>query len=346
MKSSADVQPEAILAHYAPAVEAEMRALLAAPDPALATLYTMFQYHLGWVDAQGQPISSRGGKMIRPAFCLLTAEAVAGHWEPALPAAAAIELVHNFSLIHDDVEDGDVERRGRPTVWAVWGQPHAINAGDAVFVLARLALSRLADRGISPARLVTATQAFDRACLALCHGQFLDLSFETRLDVTVDEYLAMVRGKTAALLGLSAHLGALLSSDNLELATHYRRFGEELGVAFQLFDDVLGIWGERALTGKPTASDVLRRKKSFPVIHAMERVGERLRRFYRQPTISPDDLPAILALLEETDARTATQIMAESHHLAALEELAATGIENPAQDALRSLASFLIHRSY
>ncbi len=191
-----------------------------------------------------------------------------------------------------------------------------------------------------------ATRAFDQACLALCQGQFLDLSFEDRLDVFVDEYLSMVRGKTAALLGLSTHLGALLSSDDRQLVAHYRRFGEELGVAFQLFDDILGIWGKETLTGKPTASDILRRKKTFPVIHAMERLGDRLGRYYRQPTISLDDLPAILDLLEEADARGATQAMAQSYHAAALEELAATGIENPAQDDLRRLASFLIHRSY
>lgn len=337
--------PLTLLARYAGPVEAELRATVAGPDPRLSGMIGMLQYHLGWVDAHFQPAATRHGKGIRPVFCLLAAEAAGGRWEQALPAAAALELVHNFSLIHDDIEDGDRERRGRATVWVLWGQPQAINAGDAMFVLARIALHRLAERGVPAGKIVAAFRVFDAACLALTQGQYLDLTFESRLDVSIDEYLAMVTGKTAALLGAACHLGALLSSDDPDLVERYRRFGEQLGIAFQIYDDILGIWGQSSITGKSSANDIYRKKKSLPVVYGLLRQPE-LAEIYTRATLTTDEVARVLYLLDKAGARQFAQQLAEKHLETALGELAATGIENQAQADLRILAQFLVDRAY
>jgi geranylgeranyl diphosphate synthase type I len=267
-----------------------------------------------------------------------------------LPAAAALELLHNFSLIHDDIEDGDAERRGRPTVWKIWGEPQAINAGDALFTLSRLALHHLRDRGLSPALVQAANQAFDRACLALCEGQFLDISFEKRLDVTIGEYLEMVGGKTAALLGLSAQLGALIGSADSSLAEMYQRFGAKLGVAFQIYDDILGIWGDESQTGKPAGSDLRRRKKSFPIVYALHcregAAGHKLADLYSLPRLDDAQVQLALGILDSVAAREHTLAVAHDHYQAALAALEETGIVGSAQDELRTLAEFVISRGY
>jgi geranylgeranyl diphosphate synthase type I len=326
-----------------------MQAIVTSSIPSLQPLYTMLRYHLGWVDSAGRPVGNRPGKGIRPAICLLACQATGGDWQRAVPAAAAIELVHNFSLIHDDIEDRDAERRGRPTVWKLWGEAQAINAGDAMFVLSRLALHRLLDHGLPPVQVQAATLAFDRACLALCQGQFLDLSYEDRLDVTADEYLEMVSGKTAALLGLSAQLGALLGAGDPALAETYHRFGAELGIAFQIYDDVLGIWGDESQTGKAAGNDLRRRKKSFPVVYGLSRgawaAGRSLADLYRQPTLADADVHLALAILDSVAARDHALAVAHAHYQAALAALDETDIENEAQDELHELAAFVVSRS-
>ncbi|HID86909.1 MAG TPA: polyprenyl synthetase family protein [Anaerolineae bacterium] len=347
MGSEANMQPQDILARYAPAVEAEMQAVLATPHPSLAPFYNMMGYHLGWLDQRFQPTEARTGKRVRPALCLLACEALGGDPETALPAAAAIELVHNFSLIHDDIEDGSATRRGRPTVWSVWGEPHAINVGDGMLILARLALHRLAERGVEAARIQAIARVLDEACLALCQGQYLDLSFEERLDVTIEEYLAMVEGKTAALLSAATRIGAMLADDDKELILRYRRFGRHLGIAFQIVDDILGLWGDEAVTGKSAVDDILSKKKTLPIVYALEQErGEELRAMYRREALSKEDVRAVLAILDEVGARGYAQRLAEGHRQRALAELERTGIKNEAQDRLRQLALFLTQRTY
>jgi geranylgeranyl diphosphate synthase type I len=262
--------------------------------------------------------------------------------------AAAVELLHNFSLIHDDVEDDSPTRRHRPTVWALWGVPQAINAGDAMFTLARLALHGLGSRPIPPALAMDACMIFDHACLRLTEGQYLDMSFEGRLDVTVDEYLTMIEGKTAALLSASLELGALVGGADQATRRHLAEFGRSLGLAFQMQDDILGIWGDEAVTGKSAASDILTRKKSLPVVYALEnpRVGEELRARYAQ-AIEPADVPAVLDLLALAGAREYAEQAAQAAHQAALDELAAGGVladGNEAGKALLQTAEMLLGR--
>ena len=170
----------------------------------------MMQYHMGWVDEQFHPVTLNSGKRIRPVACLLSCAAAGGNWQHALPAGAAIEILHNFSLVHDDIEDASPTRRGRPTVWHLWGEPQAINTGDGMFTVAHLAMSRLLEGGVEPPVVVRALRRFDETALRLTEGQYMDMDFETRDEVEVDEYLEMITGKTAVLLSLSSELGALI----------------------------------------------------------------------------------------------------------------------------------------
>jgi geranylgeranyl diphosphate synthase type I len=227
-----------------PAVRAEMQAILKADQhPPIDHLHGMMQYHMGWLDADFQQAGAKTGKHIRPLLLLLTVEAAGGAWTQAVPAAAAIELLHNFSLIHDDIEDNSPTRRGRETLWHIWGIPLAINAGDAMFAAAHLALGRLIERDVSAHIVVQAFRRFDETCIALTQGQHADMQFETRDDVQVEEYISMITGKTSVLLSLCAELGALIAGCEAETVAHYAQFGLNLGLAFQVQDDILGIWG-------------------------------------------------------------------------------------------------------
>jgi len=335
---------------YLPLIEAELREALAPSPPHLTSFYGMIQYHLGWIDQDFAPTKGGAGKRLRPILCLLTCQATGGDPDQALPAAAAIELVHNFSLVHDDIEDKSDLRRGRPTVWKVWGVPQAINAGDGLFALAHLAMQRLADRGMSPRRVLTALEILDQACLALTEGQHLDLSFETRLDVDVEQYLSMIRGKTAALFSTAAQLGALVAGSDPASIARYRRFGENLGLALQIVDDILGIWGDPQVTGKPSADDIRQRKKTLPIVRALEEEqrtgGKGLKGIYQQEAIDEEAVEAALRILENLEARRYAEIMANDYYQQALAELDATGMENEAQDDLRELAAFLVERTY
>jgi geranylgeranyl diphosphate synthase type I len=331
---------------YLNALEDELRALVAAPDPAYATYYGIFRYHLGWTDANSVPVKSDTGKRLRPCLCLLSCEAACGDWRRALPVAAALELAHNFSLIHDDIEDNSDERRGRAAVWKVWGLAHGLNAGDGMFVLARLALDRLCERGFDDAKCTTISRVFDEATLALCQGQFLDLGFEARLDVTTDEYLQMIRGKTAALIAASTRLGAMLATEDAKIVDAFAQFGENIGLAFQITDDILGIWGDPAVTGKSAATDVLTKKKSLPALIGLNHPqhGAALRAIYAQAQLSPSDVARVLALLDQTGAQGQAQRRADELRVRARDALDATGIQNRASDCLRDLVNAMTRR--
>jgi geranylgeranyl diphosphate synthase type I len=265
-----------------------------------------------------------------------------------MPAAIALELLHNFSLVHDDIEDNSAIRRGRPAVWKVWGVPQAINVGDGLFAVTHWILGGLVDQGVPPALALEAIRAFNGACVALTEGQFLDISFEERVDVTLDEYLQMIRGKTAALISVACQLGALIAGAPSEMVAHYARFGEYLGLAFQIQDDWLGVWGKEAITGKPVGDDIRERKKNYPVVYALEHLAasgdSRLADLYQKEHINESSVREILHVLEQMDAETRTLEVAHTYHQQALEALATTGIQNQAQTWLVDLAHGLVSR--
>ena len=196
---------------WLPQIELELQEIVHSPNPNLDAHYGMIRYHLGWVDKDLQPNHNYGGKRLRPMLCLLSCQALGGDPGQAIPAACAIELTHNFTLVHDDIQDGSRTRRGQRAVWDIWGMAHGINVGDGLSVLARLALHRLGNRGVSLPRQQAATMALDRARLAMCEGQFFDMSFEGLLNVDLDQYEGMIRRKTAALPAASTQVGAIIA---------------------------------------------------------------------------------------------------------------------------------------
>ncbi|HEY2221404.1 polyprenyl synthetase family protein [Actinomycetospora sp.] len=256
------VDVAAVLRRCRDLVDPALRAVVPRLDPASAG---QTAYHLGWVDAEGRP-SRGGGKALRPALALLAARACGAQDDVAVPGGVALELVHNFSLVHDDLIDGDTERRHRPTVWALWGAPAAILAGDAMLALATEVLLEVP----APAAALLLT----RTVRELVGGQVADVAFADRDDVGVDECLAMAHGKTGTLLGASTEIGAVLAGAPTGARDALRTFGAELGLAFQLVDDLLGIWGDPAVTGKPVLADLRERKKSLPVTWAVVHGGD------------------------------------------------------------------------
>ena len=333
---------------WLPEIEAYMRQVVSSECEELCGLYGMLRYHLGWEDQQGQPDSAPAGKRVRPLVTLMACQAAGGEPRKAIPAAAAVELLHNFSLIHDDIEDCSPTRRHRTTLWSWVGEAQAINAGDTMFSLARLALLGLRHTGVAPERLLDAQRLFDLTCLHLTEGQYLDISFETRADVALDEYLAMIAGKTAALLAASAQLGAMAAGADEDTARHYWRFGHELGLSFQVQDDILGIWGDEAKTGKSAASDILTRKKTLPVLYALEQTSpyaQALRAYYvADRDLTPADFSMILDLLDRLGAREYAEESARSHADAAMAALALADGEAEGIALLAEVAYKLVGR--
>jgi geranylgeranyl diphosphate synthase type I len=334
---------DASLARYLPALEAELRDLLA-PVPLYKDHFQMLHYHMGWLDVDLRPTQGPAGKRVRPVLCILACEAAGGKLEHALPAAAGLEALHNFSLLHDDIEDASDLRRGRPTVWKLWGVPQAINAGDSLFALAYAAFTRLPERGVPVKRAWVALQAFNQTCVKLTQGQHLDMDFEDRLDVTVSEYVTMIEGKTAALVAASAYLGALLAGTDETTASHYREFGLHLGVAFQVQDDILGIWGDSEATGKSTSSDIETRKKTLPVVYGLEK-SPTLQQLYQTNLTLPHQIDTVVEILNELGARQMAEEKAAQHHQLSIDALNQTNASGEAGTALREMAVTLLRRA-
>jgi len=341
------MRPQDLSSRYQPDLDQELRVVV---GDASLPLYQMMRYHLGWEDASGKPKSQKGGKLLRPSLCLMACEAVGGDWKSALPAAAALELVHNFSLIHDDIEDGDLERRGLPTVWHLWGLAQGVNTGDAMHTVARLALLRLTDKGYASEKVVRAARLLDQACLRVCEGQCLDISFEERMDIGVDDYLEMIGGKTAALFSCSLKLGALLGTDDGTTVERMAEFGRNLGMAFQIQDDILGIWGESSVTGKSSSGDIIKKKKTLPVLYGISKAqsGQRSRlvEIYSKETVMEQDIPEVLGILDSAAARAYSENQASDYLAKALVELESASIINAAKSDFQLLAQSLAGREY
>ncbi|GAA3101854.1 polyprenyl synthetase family protein [Streptomyces rectiviolaceus] len=292
-------------------------------------------YHRGWCDAEGAPVptvSSRG-KAVRPALTLLSAVAVGGSARCALPGAVAVELVHDFTLLHDDVIDGDALRRHRRAAWSVFGTPSAVLTGDALLVGAMRAVTE------TPAPVATAAvQELVRALLELVEGQSLDVTFEEAPKVSVAQYLAMAEGKTGSLMGCACALGGVLAGADSERVSGLREFGRRLGVAFQCADDLLGIWGRTARSGKPVGADLAARKKSLPVAAALagtDAAAEQLRSLYGSShPLGEQDIALMRELVEKAGGREAAEQEARRQMSAALRALSCA---RPTADAYRQL---------
>lgn len=324
-----------------PAIETELQRQIARLDePRTRPFHEMLTYHMGWT-GEGAGAEAMG-KRIRPLLVLLTTASCGANWQFALPAAACMELIHNFSLVHDDIQDQSDLRRGRPTVWKKWGMPQAINAGDALFILAHLALFDL--HGKFPAEAIFMTgNLLHQACLDLTRGQYLDISYEKRNSLSIQDYWPMISAKTAALLATCTEIGAVLGGVDEATQAAYRSFGHYLGLAFQVQDDILGIWGDSALTGKSTESDLAAGKKSLPVLYGLEKKGPFARRWAEGP-LSSDEVPALADQLAREGAKAFTQDTADQMTDLAMQSLRQADPQAEAGEALFELTNRLLNR--
>ncbi len=324
-----------------PAIEAELQNQLARLDePATKTLHEMLSYHMGW-SGEGSGKGAQG-KRIRPLLVLLTCAASKGDWKKALPAAAAVELVHNFSLVHDDIQDNSSKRRGRDTVWVKWGIPQGINAGDALFVLSNQAILGLKS-SLSVEAVMEAAKILQATCLDLTRGQYMDISYEQRSDLTVENYWPMVGYKTAALMSASCTLGPLISGVTEATQEAFRNFGHFLGLAFQTQDDYLGIWGDWRQTGKSADSDLVSKKKSLPVLYGLGKKGPFAER-WEKGAISLEDVPSLADQLAAEGGRLFTQETADQMIDLAIEALRTAKPKGEAGEALFELTKKLLLR--
>ncbi len=320
-------------------------ALRAAVDRLAADLATPARYHFGWVDHKGHPDpKSRPGKGVRPTLALLSAEAVGATPKVALPGAVAVELIHNFSLVHDDIVDDDPRRRHRPTVWKVYGVGDAVIVGDA---LMGLALQLLLEQPTTASAAAAAD--LTRATMDMIAGQYMDMSFHRRPLVTVEECWEMVSLKTGALLAHASAVGAILAGAPDPVVEALRRFGRQLGLAFQAQDDLLGIWGDPAVTGKPVGNDLRERKRSIPVTVALcsgSQAGAELASLYAQDHLNESDLARAASLVEEAGGREATQAAARDRLLRAAEALSTVDLAPAPAGEMLELAQFVVNREY
>lgn len=301
----------------------------------------MVAYQMGWAEkAAGQT----RGKRVRPMLVLFSALAASGEWRDALPAAWAVELIHNFSLVHDDIEDQSELRHGSPTIWVRWGVAQAINLGDLLFNLAYNAILELR-KNLQPDAGLEAVNVLAHACTQLTGGQYLDLTYEKARAIEMEEYLHMIRGKTAALLAASAELGAVCAGASLETRTYLHEFGINLGLAFQMWDDWLGIWGDAQTTGKSVQSDLVSGKKSMPVLYALAQ-NKAFAKRWREGAIQPDDVQGISDLLVREGAQDFTQNQAKHYTRQAESALVRAKLNDNASLPLKELANSLLDRHY
>ncbi len=303
-------------------VEQELREVLSSRD---MPLYTMMTYHLGWQDQLGNDETFGTRSRRHGVACLSASQAAGGDVEKALPSAAAVELVDSFTEIHDDVQGGSPQRHGRDAVWWVWGPAQAINAGDGMHALARLALFRLQTRGVSAEDTFRAVQVLDAASLELCEGRFKDLEAQERIDLSIDGYLDMATGKTGALYSCAMRLGAFIAGADETVVKALGITGTKLGVAAQVRSDVEELWGDDA------SPEVLNKKKMLPVVHALEnaKISEkrRLGDVYFKRVLEPQDVVAVRQVLEELGSKKFCEGLVDEYRSEALASASEAGLD-------------------
>jgi geranylgeranyl diphosphate synthase type I len=293
------------------------RALRAELNSLELPLYGTHRYYMGWTEADGAPSAvNGGGKRFRPTLTLLSADAAGGELDRAMPVAVALEYVHNFSLIHDDLEDGDRFRRHRATVWAVWGEATAIVSGNAMLKVADRAAHRLVERGVAPEVALEAERSLTSNYLRMMEGQYLDIHFEGLPAVTVEQYLDMIERKTGALIETAVFLGSFVSrkeGPDKRLSDGLRAVGYELGRIFQIRDDILGVWGGQE-TGKPVGADIRRKKKALPAVHALSHASgaakQRISSIFAKKEMDGDDVESVLEIMEDLGTQEYCQSLA------------------------------------
>ncbi|MCL6088338.1 MAG: polyprenyl synthetase family protein [Actinobacteria bacterium] len=339
---------------YKPYIEKEIKSLLCNTEllnisKRKAALYEMMSYHMGWADETGAKITSNGGKYLRATLTLLSCESICGDFKIALPVAAAIELIHNFSLVHDDIQDDDEIRRHRPTVWKIWGKPQAINVGSAMKTLANLSVINLKKNNIAADKLIEVLKILDESCLRMLEGQFLDIDFEAKPDVNTADYLKMIERKTAALIECALQIGAVTVMDFSKI-NPFKNFGKYLGLAFQIRDDILGIWGNDKKTGKPSGNDLRKKKKSFPVVYVLSNADsiskQNFLEIYSKDQILDSDIEKILEILNNLNIRKVSETKAQEFYDLALAEIKKLPVKAEKIMHFKEISNFLVNRDF
>jgi geranylgeranyl diphosphate synthase type I len=305
-------------------------------------LYDVLRYHLGWVDEQGQQQSGTSPLTFQSAMALASCEALAGDFTKALPVAASVDLIYNFTLVHGDVQAGRAEAGDRPSIWWVWGPAQAINAGDGLHSLGRTTMMSLAQKDVPADRVLRAVRSLDMACLSLCEGQYMDLEFQDQMLVTTASYLDMIGRKAGALAACAAEAGALVTGASDEVCSNMADVGRNMGMAWQIARDIDDLWGERG--DGMTPSNVINKKKSLPLVHTLETAEVSVKRelgaIYMKRVLEDSDIVKMIEILDSTDAKRVSQDKAQElvdQALAGLSGLSQSGVSQEGMDALTDL---------
>lgn len=326
-------------------VEDSLRALFAGHS---SPLYRLMEYQLGWRDDKGEPLESPVPQpRIHAGLCLLAAYAAGGDIKKAVSAAAAVELVYQFTQVHADIQEGSQQRHNQPTVWWIWGPAQAINAGDGLHALARLSMMRLHEHGGSPADSLRLMQTLDAACLRMCEGLHVELVFQERVDIAPEAYLKMARDKVGALLGCAMELGVMAGAPSSNAGPSLREFGETLGVAYQIQEDIQMLWGQ-PLSGKARGLDALNKKKGFPVLYALNYAPIAQKReigtLFIKRVLELADMKQLTAILDKLDARPHALAAARRHLEEAIGSLDGAALTPEGRHELLEVAQWLALR--
>lgn len=312
-------------------------------------VYDMLRYSMGWIDENGNPSSSQG-KALRPTLCLYTCEALGTEFEKAIPAAVALELIHNFSLIHDDIQDQDRMRHHKPTLWALLGAPKALIAGNIMRVLADMTASDLQSNNLSQDVMFEVIELLTKSYLEMIEGQFLDIQFESQPQISIPDYIKMISLKTGSLIKTSITIGAAIGTRDRKLIKEFNGFATNLGFAFQIRDDYLGIWGKSNETGKPVGTDILRKKNTLPIIHVKSQSSDanskRVEKIFLKDTLTDKDLSDILQIMDELQTKEYTSESTNHYCDLALDHLDKLNLENSFKDNYMQLLEFFRSREF
>lgn len=331
---------------YLPELEISLKSTIPVSN---SKFFGSMRYHLGWESFDGTLVSLDTGKRLRPLLCLASCEISGGNWRSAIPAATALELIHNFSLLHDDVQDGDRTRRGRATVWTIFGIGQAIAAGNGMRVVADQTMFGINNSNIARTSAIAASEELTLRYLEMIEGQYLDMSFESANTISTDQYLDMISRKTGALIEASMHIGSIIATGNKDFAQTFGKCGRSLGLAFQIRDDLLGIWGDPSLTGKAVGADIRRKKKSLPIVflfqHASKDDQSWLSNAYKKDTVSESEVLDILELMEKLQVREYVQKEAEENAEIAMNSISRLGISQDSLKSIEAIAKFFTTRN-
>lgn len=314
-------------------------------------LDTMLGYQMGWNDSEGKAQRGNSGKQLRPLINLLSCAAFGNQPEQTLPLAAGIELIHTFSLIHDDVMDNSDKRRGQDSVWNVWGINQAINAGDGAYGLSFQLLADATPGNVETDQLLKASAMLGKACVDTVQGQMMDIEFESREIVSVAEYVKMTSLKTGPLIGLALGGGALLAGADIDTVQALDKIGRTLGVAFQIQDDILGIWGDPNKTGKSDIDDLVQKKKSLPVQWALENLPDEPREalheiYHLSAPLSFVTVKKISDILTAHDVKSAVSAQAQNYYQEVVDGLMHHYPDCDYKDELLANVEFIVKRSH